>query len=346
MTEKQKIEIGILGGAGLTGKELLHLLSRHPGMRPVHITSDRHAGLTVSQVFPDIPADFGDLVFSSHDDPIQDGIPVFLAVPNETSMSVVPRLMMQGHPIVDLSGSFRLHNRDIFEKYYKLNHTAFHLMEEQVFGLPEIFRSKIPGAKLIANPGCYPTGSILPLFFLGDYRNQIRSIVIDAKSGVSGAGGRVEDAGFSFNSVHENFRAYKILSHQHQPEIQEYSASGLPQGFPFPIVFTPHLLPLYRGILSTIVIHWNENAPENLISFLEERTAREPFVRIMKTPEEVQLSRVQNTNFVDISARSMDNVSVIVSAIDNLQKGAAGQAIQNMNLILGFNETDGLLLRS
>ncbi len=185
---------------------------------------------------------------------------------------------------------------------------------------------------------------------MGDDLQRLRSEVIDAKTGVSGAGGRTEDGGFLFHKVYENFRAYKILSHQHQPEIEEYAAAGLPGSEKHtarvPVVFTPHLLPLYRGILSTIVLIWDGPAPADLADRFRERCAAEPFLRFCETPEAVELSRVQNTNYVDLGLRSDGATTVIVSAIDILVKGAAGQAIQNLNLMLGLPETAGLLGQS
>lgn len=342
MHKTEPTDIAILGAAGLTGKELLTLLVGHPYMNPVHITSNQHTGQRIGSVFPQLDGRF-DLEFKSHEEPLPYGIPVFLAVPNQTSLELVPELLKKGHRIVDLSGSYRLHNKEIFSRYYKLDHTSFELMEQQVFGIPEIFRDKIRSTNLLSNPGCYSTGSILPLYLLDEYRNDVESVVISAASGVSGAGGRVEDAGFSFNGVHENFRAYKILKHQHLPEIEEYSATGMENGFGFPFIFTPHLLPLYRGILSTIVVKWKSGAPESLLDHFRRKTESEPFLRVRNTPEEIQLSSVQETNFLDLSCISEGDHTVIVSALDNLQKGAAGQAIQNLNLMLGYSETDGLL---
>lgn len=334
-----KQPVAIMGAAGFTGKELLKLLSKHPEMEAVHITSNQHAGRKIQDVFPDLSF-LSDMVFKNHEDHLPEKIPVFLAVPNETSLELVPALLQRGHKVVDLSGSFRLSSRELFEKYYKINHHSFSLIKERVFGLPEMFRDTIKKANLVANPGCYPTGSIIPLHLLKTLHENISFVSIDAKSGVSGAGGRVEDAGFSFNSVHENFRAYKILKHQHQPEIEEFSffqSESKP-----PLVFTPHLLPLFRGILSTIVIHWKTEVKDPG-SIMRDTLKQEPFIRFYDEPEQIELSRVQNTNFIDISQRTEGRITVVVSALDNLQKGAAGQAIQNMNLMLGFTETSGLL---
>lgn len=336
-----KKEIAIIGAAGYTGQELIRLLADHPEVRCTHITSNQSEGQKVSDVFPALDGKL-DLVFKKHDAPLPHKIPVFLAVPNESSLELVPGLVAAGHPVVDLSGSYRLHNLEKFEKYYNLKHTSFDLLQEAVYGIPEIFREKIKAARVVSNPGCYPTSAIVPLYMLGDLRKEIDFISIDAKSGVSGAGGRVEGPGFSFAGVHENFRAYKILKHQHQPEIEEYGAWGMGGELP-ELVFTPHLLPLFRGILTTTVIRWKGQAPVDLEERVRNFVNGEPFLRMAASPEAVELTKVQNTNFLDLGLRSEGRTTVIVSAIDNLQKGAAGQAIQNMNLILGIDETAGLL---
>jgi len=334
------IDVAIIGAGGFTGKELLTLLATHPSIRPVHITSNQHAGKPIGEIFPSLDGKLN-LTFQQHEAPLPERIPVFLAVPNDTSLALVPKLFEQGHPVVDLSGAYRLHNRGEFETHYGLTHTSFQLMEHTVYGLPELFREKVRTARLVANPGCFPTGAILPIALLGETRDRIASISVDAKSGVSGAGGRTEDAGFSFNSVYENFRAYKVLKHQHAPEIVEYATGD--DRSPLPIVFIPHLLPLFRGILSTIVIRWNGEAPTDLKERFRDIAESEPFIRFRNEPEEIHLSSVQHTNFIDISLRTESDVTVIVSAIDNLIKGAAGQAIQNMNLMLGLEETAGLI---
>ncbi|HBS06944.1 MAG TPA: N-acetyl-gamma-glutamyl-phosphate reductase [Leptospiraceae bacterium] len=343
------IPVSIFGGAGLTGRELLTWLRHHPGVRPVFVTSDQHAGASVEQVFPEI-SEFPDLKFSRHSDPCPPDSVAFLATPNKTSMELVPELLKQNLKVIDLSGSFRIPEKQLFEKYYGMEHTAFSVMNRAVYGMPELFREKIKTAQFVSNPGCYPTGSILPLLLLGNHRKEIRQVIIDAKSGVSGAGGRTEDSGFAFQNVYENFRAYKVLKHQHTPEIQIYSLEGMPR-FRGPeesgdgpyLVFTPHLLPIYRGILSSIVVEWKSGPPADLEKTLKNAASSEPFLRFLDSPEQVELRRVQHTNFVDFGIRTMGNVTIIVSAIDNLVKGAAGQAIQNMNLMCGLDETAGLL---
>lgn len=330
--------VAIVGAGGFTGRELLRWLRQHPQLQPVYISSDRYAGQALGQVFPELEGAF-DLRFSAHDSPIPADASVFLATPNETALQMAPALLGEGRRVIDLGGAFRLHDPAAIRRYYKLEPPPAAIMEQCVFGLPEIFAAQIRQARLLANPGCYPTAVIAPLYLLGDLRGKIRALSIDAKSGVSGAGGRSEDGGFVYHNVSENFRAYKVLNHQHEPEIREYAffGSDCPD-----LTFTPHLLPCFRGILATTTIFWEDAAPANLVQALAEAAAPFPFLRFRENPEEIELQKVQHTNFVDFSVRSEGRCTVMVSAIDNLVKGAAGQAIQNLNLMLGLPETAGL----
>lgn len=334
-------EISIIGAGGFTGKELLGLLAKHPKWKAVHITSDKLAGKSLSEVFPDLIYP-NDLIFKRHEDELPKGSLVVLAVPNDAALELAPKFLDAGHKVIDLSGVYRLHNLEAFESAYKLKHTSFALTDQAVFGIPEIFRSKLKNADFVSNPGCFSTSVILALYLLGDLRKNIKPrIIADCKSGISGAGGRVEDGGYSFNSVYENFRAYKVLSHQHEPEIREYCFAG--SGLPEPeVLFVPHLLPLYRGILSTIYL---EAESEDLPVFetIQSNAKNEPFLRLRNTPEEIDLAKVNGTNFLDLGVRKRGNTISIVSALDNLQKGAAGQALQNINLMWGESETLGLL---
>jgi N-acetyl-gamma-glutamyl-phosphate reductase len=334
------MEVSIIGAGGLTGKELISLLRNNPNFQISHITSNKTFGQKLSDVFPDAKLK-KDLIFKKHEDEIPKNSLVVLAVPNEASLELAPKLLDKGYKVIDISGAYRLHNQNLFEKYYKLEHTSFHLMDTVVFGLTEIFREKIKNSNFVSNPGCFATSSILPIYMLGELRNHIKSkIIIDAKSGVSGAGGRTEDVGFSFTNTYENFRAYKILNHQHTPEIEEYSSTGLKSNLPR-IIFTPHLLPVYRGILSSFVIEFEKNISENEILNEFKKFESETFIKFKKTPEEIELKNVQNTNFIELSFRVDQNILVIISALDNLQKGAAGQAMQNMNLMCGHSDTTG-----
>ncbi|TGL53851.1 N-acetyl-gamma-glutamyl-phosphate reductase [Leptospira wolffii] len=334
-------EISIIGAGGFTGKELLGLLANHPKWKAVHVTSDKLAGKSLSEVFPDLVYP-KNLIFKRHEDELPKGSLVVLAVPNEAALELAPKFLNAGHKVIDLSGVYRLHDKELFEKAYKLTHTSFELTNRAVFGIPEIFRDKLKGADFVSNPGCFSTSVILALYLLGDLRKKIRPrIIADCKSGISGAGGRVEDGGFSFNSVYENFRAYKVLAHQHEPEIREYCFAG--SGLPFPeVLFVPHLLPVYRGILSTIYLE-AESDSLPILEAMRSLAEKEPFLRIRNTPEEIDLAKVSQTNFLDIGVRQRGNTITIVSALDNLMKGAAGQALQNINLMLGESETLGLL---
>ncbi|MDF3818684.1 N-acetyl-gamma-glutamyl-phosphate reductase [Leptospira sp. 96542] len=335
-----KSKLAIIGAGGLTGKELLTLLANHPGFEVVHITSNQVNGKHVRDVFPDVSR-LPNLSFEKHDAAIPDGAGVVLATPNEASLEMAPKLRKESRKVIDLSGTFRLHNKQTFESAYKFEHTAFSLMDEVVFGIPELFREKLKNANFVSNPGCFSTSVILPLALLGNLRKQILSpVIVDAKSGVSGAGGRTEEITYAYTNVAENLRAYKIFNHQHEPEMEEYGYLGLKSKG---ILFTPHLLPVYRGILSAIYIQFDSDVNETEIkNIYKQKVAEEPFLRFYETPEEVELRKVQNTNYLDFGIRVRKNNLVIISALDNLQKGAAGQALQNLNLMYGYPETEGL----
>ena len=345
-------EVAILGAGGYTGRELLRLLQQHPVLKATQITSDKYSGENLSTIFPE--HNISKLKFQKHDAPLKARIPIFLATPNDISLIKVPELMEGKHPLVDLSGAFRLHNQKTWENSYKMPHTAFTKMSQIVYGMPELFREEIKEVGAIANPGCYATAAILPLTpLVTKYRNELHSISIQASSGVSGAGGRIESGGFPFSKVYENYRAYKVLRHQHEPEIIEYTLTNpytssknniVPSDSDTLLTFVPHLLPIHRGILCTTVLHWKGVAPtQEIETILQQKMDTEHFMRLRNSPEDICLSDVQYTNYIDIGLRSQNSTTVIISAIDNLVKGAAGQAIQNMNLILGLPEEMGLL---
>lgn len=336
------MKVSIIGAGGLTGRELIGLLANHPDIEIVHVTSNKTAGKKISEVFPNLRFK-KDLVFKTHEEEIPKDSLVVLAVPNEVSLEMTPILLNRGQKVIDLSGAYRLHNKELFEKFYSLKHESFELMEKVVFGIPEMFRDKIKGSQFVSNPGCYATSGLVPLYMLGELRESIHgAIVIDSKSGVSGAGGRTEDIGFTFTNTYENFRAYKILTHQHTPEIEEYGGYAMKKKLP-KIIFTPHLLPVYRGILSTFVIQFDKNIDAEDVNKQFSKFSSEPFIRIYKKPEEIELKNIQNANFLDLSFRVEGNILVIVSALDNLVKGAAGQALQNINLMFGLDERKGLI---
>jgi N-acetyl-gamma-glutamyl-phosphate reductase len=267
---------------------------------------------------------------------------VFLATPPEASMELTPILLEAGTRVVDLSGAFRLRTPENYTAWYNAPHTASELLAEAVYGLPEFCRERIPGARLVSNPGCYPTAAnlaIRPLLEAG-LIDRAAGVICDAKSGVSGAGNKPTPKNI-FCEVTENFSAYSVLGHRHVPEVLQ--VSGLEER---EFSFTAQLLPLDRGILETIYFRTAQGTTaEDLIAAYERRYASEPFVRLYNPGHLPDLRRVARTNFCDIgvTVHAPTGRAVVVSAIDNLVKGAAGQAVQNMNLMLGLPETEGLL---
>lgn len=341
------INAAIIGAAGLSGLELMRILMRHGDARLRVVTSGKYRGQTVGATFPELHR--VELTFADHDAAL-DGVDVaFLAIPNKASLEIAPRLVERGIRVVDLSGVFRLADVGVFKRYYGLEHSAPGLLGEAVFGLPEAFREAIGGARLVANPGCYPTGALIGLLPLGELAGTLAAPpVIDAKSGVSGAGGRVEDDSTNFMEVNENFKAYKVFSHQHLPEIEQYLAQCTPYdvGAQGPVVFTPHLLPISRGILSTIYLRFSQPVPPaELRRRFERFAAAEPFVTLLPAGRGAELKMANHTNACVVSLHPDDTGRnwVVLTAIDNLVKGAAGQAVQNMNLMCGCEETAGLV---
>jgi len=341
------IRVGIIGAAGLSGLELLDRLASHPHAEVVLATSTRYEGQKVAQAFPHLP--HCPQVFESNDaDPSGCDV-VFLAVPNKASLERVPRLLEQGCRVVDLSGVYRLRDVEVFQRDYGLEHTSPQLLEEAVFGLPEFFRERVASARLVANPGCYPTGSLLGILPFGALLEGLdRAPIIDAKSGVTGAGGRVENDATNYVEVNENFKAYKIFGHQHQPEIQQYleDLSAYQASRTGELIFTPHLLPVNRGILSTIYLHFNTpldaaEVRERFQAFADRNT----FVHLLAEGTFPDLKASVHSNRCVLGLRS-DRTGqnwIVVSSIDNLVKGASGQALQNMNLMFNLPEETSLL---
>jgi N-acetyl-gamma-glutamyl-phosphate reductase len=333
-----KARVGIVGFTGYGGAELVRLLSHHTHVEPVLLVHrDDGAASPIRGVSGPTRLPYTPEAIKT------EGIPlVFLATPPEVSMELAPALLETGSRVVDLSGAFRLGTPENYKAWYKADHTEPELLASAVYGLPEFCRAGIPAAKLVANPGCYPTAANLalrPLVEAGII-DRAAGIVCDAKSGVSGAG-RKASLTTSFCEVAENFSAYSILNHRHVAEVLR--VSGLEER---EFSFTAQLLPLDRGILETIYFRTKDIASaEDLLAIYEKRYAGEPFVRLYNPGKVPDLHAVARTNFCDIGIALDPRTgrAVVVSAIDNLVKGAAGQAIQNMNLMLGFGETEGLL---
>ena|SRR5581483_197132 len=330
---------GIVGHRGYSGAELLHILDRHPEVSPVLLEHREDAGGT-SRIRGATP--HRNIPCTADAVRAEELAVVFLATPADVSMELAPAMLSAGAKVVDLSGAFRLRTPERYAAWYKEMHTEPALLSEAAYGLPEYCRERIRPARLISNPGCYPTAAnlaIRPLVEAGVI-DRAAGIVCDAKSGVSGAG-RKPTLKTSFCEVSENFSAYSILQHRHVPEV--LLTSGLEES---EFSFTAQLLPLDRGILETIYFRARGiSSADDLIAIYEKRYAGEPFVRIYQPGAVPDLRAVARTNFCDIGVifDAATSRTVIISAIDNLVKGAAGQAVQNMNLILGLPETEGLL---
>jgi N-acetyl-gamma-glutamyl-phosphate reductase len=342
------VKVGIYGASGYTGQELLRHLLAHPEADVVAITSRRYAGIAVAEVYPAF-AELTDLAFmdASPDEVARLADFVFLALPHGVSMTVAPEFLKAGKKVIDLSADFRLREAFRYEQWYGA-HAAPELLAEAVYGLPELYREKIRKAKIVANPGCYPTSVILGLapLLTTDWIDRA-SLIVDSKSGVSGAG-REPLVASLFCEVNEGFKAYKVGGlHRHIPEMEQ--ELGLLAGHDVKISFTPHLLPLNRGILSTIYASLKQGVTAaELTTRYREFYRDKPFVRICKSGVFPNISSVRGSNCCDIglAVDQRTNRIIILSAIDNLIKGAAGQAIQNMNLICGFGESVGLTRQS
>jgi N-acetyl-gamma-glutamyl-phosphate reductase len=329
--------VGIVGYTGYSGAELVRILSRHGGTQPV-LMDHRDTHATSPRLHPEALAHIGCTSEAAQNEGLS---VVFLATPPDVSMELAPAMLKAGARVIDLSGAFRLRTAENYTAWYKEPHTQPGLLAEAVYGLPEFYRDQVRGARLLSNPGCYPTAANLalqPLVQAGAI-DLTAGIVCDAKSGVSGAG-RKPSLKTSFCEVTENFSAYSILKHRHVPEV--LMTSGLEEA---EFSFTAQLIPIDRGILETIYFRTVAASAADLLAIYEARYAAEPFVRLYRPGHVPDLHAVAHTNFCDIGVTldARTGRAVVVSAIDNLVKGAAGQAVQNMNLMLGFAETEGLL---
>ncbi len=340
----KKLKVGVVGATGYTGEELVRLLSNHPKVEVTYTSGKEDREVKIQDIFPYLrnKVDLECKAFSA-EDTIEKSDFVFLSLPHTVSMQVAPLFLKAGKKVVDISADYRLKDEKIYEKFYRVGHRDLPNLKHAVYGLPEVNREKIRHAKLVANPGCYPTGAILgalPGLKQGVFHPE--SVVIDAKSGVTGAGRKAEKS-LNFSEVNESFKAYKLFEHQHVPEIDQELSRVLRKNVS--VVFVPHLLPLNRGILSTIYVGLKKKiTTEELIGLYKKFYAGEPFVKVYDNGLLPELKHVANTNFCDMGLRVNPGkkLAVIVTAIDNLDKGAAGQAVQNMNIMSGFAETDGL----
>ncbi len=339
------LRVGIVGATGYTGRELVRLLGRHRRVQLTCLTSESHAGEAFSEVFPEFAGLCAINLEKFSPERLQEKADfLFSALPHGLSRERVPELLKISGRVIDLSGDFRLTDAALYPVWYGYEHGREALLKESVYGLPELNRQAIAGARLVANPGCYPTSILLALKpLLQEKLVDLGEIIIDAKSGVSGAG-RSPKLPFHYPECSENFKAYRVASHQHTPEIEEQA--GLLAGDGDIIVnFTPHLVPMVRGILSTIYLKLKKPLPqEDLFSLFKAHYGEETFVRIHLPPRLPETRFVWGTNFCDLSLRldGRNGRLILVSAIDNLVKGAAGQAVQNMNIMQGWPEEEGL----
>ncbi len=337
------LRVGIYGASGYTGQELLRLLIGHPDADVVAVTSRKFQDTPVSAVYPAFSG-ITDLKFidSSPGQLVSSCDVVFLALPHGEAMPVARELVEAGVKVIDLSADFRLKSVDVYEKWY-IKHKAPGLLQQAVYGLPELYRDDIKTARLVANPGCYPTSIILGLApLLREGFVEPSSIIADSKSGTSGAG-RDLQLGSLFCEVNEGFKAYKVGSHRHTPEIEQ--ELGRIANRELTISFTPHLVPVNRGILSTIYADLKVKMTQTEINSVYKKFyADEKFLRICEKGALPNISSVRGSNYCDIGCIFDERTGrvVIISAIDNLVKGASGQAVQNMNLMFGLSESAGL----
>lgn len=338
-------QIAVIGATGYVGTEIIRLLTQHPQVKIGAVISRSFTGKPFSDVYPNFGKIF-DMTMDAIDiDALCEKNDIFItALPHEASSEIIPSLVNKGKRVIDHSAAFRFNNKTTYETWYKSTHGMEDLLKLAVYGLPELYRNKIRQAQLVANPGCYPTCTILGIApLLTKKLVQNSNIIVDAVSGVSGAG-RKSDLAYSFCESHENFKAYGVTNHRHTPEIeQEISKLA---GEEILISFTPHLVPIKRGMMCTSYLNLKDGGwtSEKLYELYCEHYKDEFFVRVLKSGIFPEIKNVAGSNFIDISV-SVDkrlNRAVVISAIDNLGKGAAGQAVQCLNIMLGIDETTGL----
>lgn len=334
------VKVGVVGGTGYTGVELLRLLAGHPQVALQVITSRADAGTLVSQMFTSLRG-FVDLAFVHPDDArLEQCDLVFFATPNGIAMQQTRTLLEAGVKVIDLAADFRLQDVAVWEKWYGMTHVCPDLVGEAIYGLPEVSRTQIKSARLVANPGCYPTAvqlGFIPLLEAGVI--EPGSLIADAKSGVSGAGRKAEIAAL-FSEAGDNFKAYGVAGHRHLPEIRQGLARVT--GNPVGLTFVPHLTPMIRGIHATLYGRLARDV--DLQTLFEQRYAGEPFVDVMPAGSHPETRSVRGANQCRIAVHRPQggDTVVVLSVIDNLVKGAAGQAVQNMNIMFGIPETTGL----
>lgn len=336
------IKVSIIGASGYGGGELARLLAGQPEVELVYLTAESRAGEAMADLYPNLRAFTDKVTVAADPEQIaRDSDVVFIALPNGKAMQMVPAMVPHAR-IVDLGADFRFGDPQLYEQWYQMPHACPELLDESVYGLTELHRAEVRAARIVGNPGCYPTAAllaILPLVQSGKVSPD--GVIIDAKSGVSGAG-RGLSLGTHFSEVNENVKPYNVASHRHTPEIEQEIATAL--GHQVPVTFTPHLIPMTRGILVTAYVRLIDSlTTEEATAILQEAYRGEPFVRVL-TDGVPQTKATTGSNFCDVAVRvdRRSGTVIAMAALDNLVKGASGQAIQNMNVMFGLPEDLGL----
>jgi len=337
---QNKINIGIIGGSGYTGKELLKILSSHPFVDRIDIYAQSSAGDSILNIFPELTGSMDDIQIKSINNLDYSADLYFTALPHGETLNYIPHLIAEGKKVIDIGGDYRLSSSALYKKWYGFEHTSYELLKTKVYGLADVLKDSDYNSDLIANPGCYPTATLIPLIpIVESFSEEIISISTVAYSGVSGAGKSIKP-GLMLSEMYGNVKAYNLNKHRHEPEInQVLQNTGLGNK---PYSFSTHLLPITTGIYSTTTIHLENALSQNEVDeVIKQKYSLAPFVRIRKTPPEIKW--MLGTNFCDIHASIGPKRIILASAIDNLIKGAAGQAVQNMNRLYGLDQTTGLL---
>lgn len=337
------VRVSIIGASGYGGSEAVRILSSHPEAELVHLTAESRAGRAMSDVAPNLRSFVDTMLVQTNIERIaEESDVVIVSLPSGMSMPLADPILAGGARMIDIGADFRLKDASQFTRWYKKDHSATHLLEKAVYGLPELHRDELRGAHLIANPGCFPNAALLALLpILKAGVAQPCGIIIDAKTGISGAGRGGGDS-MGFSETHENTQAYKVADHQHTPEIEQ--ELSLAAGERVQVTFVPHLVPMIRGILVTAYVPLKQSlSQDDALSIYRDMYKDEPFVRLLEagTP---QTKATYGANYCDVAVKidPRADLAVCMAAIDNLGKGAAGQAIQNMNLICGLPEITGL----
>ncbi|HOW28366.1 MAG TPA: N-acetyl-gamma-glutamyl-phosphate reductase [Elusimicrobiota bacterium] len=341
----KKINVSVIGATGYTGGELLKIFRRHPHVHVRHVTSESSPGKRLEEIHPSLRGQY-DLVFEPMDvaSLAEDTDIAFFALPHGVGIKPVAEFLRKGKKVIDLSADYRIRDGRVYEKWYNVKHQAETFLARAVYGLPEYYREAVKKADLIANPGCYATTSILAAAPL--LKNQLverDSLIVDAKSGVSGAGKKTALT-YHFPEAAENFQAYNVAHHRHIPEIEQILSDI--SGSKSLITFVPHLVPMTRGILAVVYAKLRKKmSVEQLEAVYHRHYSGEPFIRVLSEGTLPQTKNVAHTNYCDVAVRVEARTGhvIVLAALDNLLKGASGQAVQNMNLMCGFRETEGLV---